>query len=169
MAGCKKKKVYEYITAGKLSGYKLNKIFESKNAYCMDKWGKQRPILSPASYRRNKLSNTFLLNNTTQLLKDKTIISLKKINRNYIYKLLTYFYSPYVDNGEVEWKKGEGKRIYCYDLRGKRVAISRNMRDASNLLGVNSSTIASRIRTGEVGSIDNQQLYGLRFEYKNNN
>ena len=72
-------------------------------------------------------------------------------------------------NREVEWKKGEGKRIYCYDLRGKRVAIFRNMRDASNLLGVNSSTIASRIRTGEVGNIDNHQLYGLRFEYKNNN
>jgi hypothetical protein len=46
-----------------------------------------------------------------------------------------------------------------------KFAAFRDLQDASNLLGVESSTILSRIATEGIGSVGkNQRLYGLRFK-----
>lgn len=153
MSGRKKQKVYEYVSVdGIMARYKLNRVFESISEYSRYKLGKLRPM-----FRQNDC----LLNKTTQLLKDKTIISLKKINRHDIYKLLSYYYSPYVNR---TWGGHKNKRIYCYDLKGRKVATFRDLQDASNLLGVESSTIVSRIATGGRGKVDNPKLFGLTFK-----
>ena len=157
MSGRKKQKVYEYVSVnGIMARYKLNRVFESISEYSRYKLGKLRPM-----FRQNDC----LLNKTTQLLKDKTIISLKKINRHDIYKLLSYYYSPYVNKpGGGTWGEHKNKRIYCYDLKGRKVATFRDLQDASNLLGVESSTIASRIATVGRGKVDNPKLFGLIFK-----
>ena len=111
MSGRKKQKVYEYVAVnGIMARYKLNRVFESKTEFCKYKWGKLRP-----TFINRPNAKTSVLNKTTQLLKDKTIISLKKINRHDIYKLLSYYYSPYVNKpGGGTWGEHKNKRICCY-------------------------------------------------------